>query len=113
MKLMLPPQENQQFGMSAEASAQNSYLSWASISRTMARLLRDPMAPRKVEGQQSVTTTAGTWNCFRISYKSKITVKTGPFGFPVNIEGVEWYAPGFGIVKSQSKYGSTAITSIK
>src|SRR6185437_10586736 len=68
---------------------------------------------RKVEGQESITTSAGTWNCFRITYKSKVTVKTGPFGFPVTIEGTEWYAPGFGIVKTQSKYGGTAITSIK
>ena len=68
---------------------------------------------RKVEGQESITTTAGTWNCFRITYKSRISVKTGPFGIPVNVESTEWYAPGFGIVKTQSKYGGTAITSIK
>jgi len=68
---------------------------------------------RKVESQESVTTPAGTWNCYKISFKSKVTAKMGPFGFPVNIEGEEWYAPGFGIVKTQSKSGSTAITSIK
>jgi hypothetical protein len=34
-------------------------------------------------------------------------------GIPVNIEGTEWFAPGFGIVKTESKHGSTAITSIK
>lgn len=68
---------------------------------------------RKVEGQESITTAAGTWNCFRITYKSRISVKTGPFGIPVNVESTEWYAPGFGIVKTQSKYGGTAITSIK
>lgn len=150
MKLMLPPQENQQFGMSAEVNGQNGYLSYpnnmkvgdqlpdGNLSIDLSHNGPPPPGPngappaggpppppglgksltmlisnRKVEGQESVTTTAGTWNCFRISYKSKLTVKTGPFGFPVNIEGVEWYAPGFGIVKSQSKYGSTAITSIK
>jgi hypothetical protein len=68
---------------------------------------------RHVESQESVTTTAGTWNCFRISFKSKIRVQTGPLGFPVTVEGTEWYAPGVGIVKSQTKNGGTAITSIK
>lgn len=153
MKFMLPPQENQQFGMNAEVNAQNSYLSYPNTIKVGDQLPdgnlsidlshNGPPAPgstppaggppaggpppppglgksltmvisnRKVEGQESVTTTAGTWDCFRISYKSKLTVKTGPFGFPVNVEGVEWYAPGFGVVKSQSKYGSTAVTSIQ
>jgi hypothetical protein len=151
MKLLLPPQESGQFGMSAEVNAQNSYLSYPAsmkvgdqlpdgnlsidLSRNgppggappaggpppggpppppgLAKSLTMVISGRKVEGQDTVTTSAGTWNCFRISYKSKLTVKTGPFGFPVNVEGVEWYAPGFGIVKSQSKYGGTAITAIK
>jgi hypothetical protein len=153
MKLLLPPQEIQQFGMSAEVNAQNSYLSYPANMKVgdqlpdgalsidlshngppgpngappaggpppggpppppgLGKSLTMVISNRKVEGQESVTTSAGTWNCFRISYKSKLTVKTGPFGFPVNVEGVEWYAPGFGIVKTQSKYGSTAITSIK
>jgi hypothetical protein len=68
---------------------------------------------RKVEAQENVTTSAGTWNCFKISFKSKITVKAGPFGFPVNVECTEWFAPGFGVVKTQTKNGGTAITSIK
>lgn len=68
---------------------------------------------RKVEAQESVTTPAGTWNCFKISFKSKVTAKMGPFGFPVNIEGEEWYAPGFGIVKTTSKNGSTMVASIR
>ena len=71
------------------------------------------LSDRKVLAQESVTTTAGTWNCFKISYKCKVGVKTGPFSIPATFEGTEWYAPGFGIVKSESKYGSTAITSIK
>lgn len=149
MKLLLPPQESQQFGGSAEVNAQNSFLSYPNNMK-VGDMLPDgylsidmshptpppggatppgPGAPppppgfgksmtmvinnRKVEGQESITTAAGTWNCFRITYKSRISVKTGPFGIPVNVESTEWYAPGFGIVKTQSKYGGTAITSIK
>jgi hypothetical protein len=31
---------------------------------------------------------------------------------PVNIEGTEWFCPGFGIVKTETKYGTTLVTSI-
>jgi hypothetical protein len=150
MKLMLPPQQNEQVGnkMQANVNAQTSFLNYPGnmkvgdnlpdgnfsmdLSNSAppppnggpsgpppppspfgARAVAMVISNRHVEAQESVTTSAGTWNCFRITYKSKVTVKTGPFGIPINIEGTEWYAPGFGIVKTQSKYGSTAITSIK
>jgi hypothetical protein len=68
---------------------------------------------RKVLGQEPVTTTAGTWSCIKISFKSKVSFKTGPFPTNINIEGTEWYAPGVGIIKTQSEHGATAITSVK
>ncbi|HET6255103.1 MAG TPA: hypothetical protein VFE32_13560 [Puia sp.] len=68
---------------------------------------------RKVIGQDTVTTTAGTWKCIKIAYKSKASFKSGPFPTTVNIDGTEWYAPGVGIIKTESQHGSTAITSIK
>jgi hypothetical protein len=68
---------------------------------------------RKVLGKDSVSGTAGTWNCMKIGFKSKVSFKTGPFPTNINIEGTEWYAPGVGIVKTQTDHGSTAITSIK
>jgi hypothetical protein len=79
----------------------------------MTQTLTMVISNRKIDAQESVTTTAGTWNCFKISFKCKIGVKTGPFSIPATFEGTEWYAPGFGIVKTESKFGSTAITSIK
>ena len=68
---------------------------------------------RKVEAKESVTTTAGTWECFKITSKNKISIKTMGVGIPVNFDSTEWYAPGFGIVKTESKHGGTAVTSIK
>jgi hypothetical protein len=70
---------------------------------------------RKVIGQDTVTTSAGSWTCIKINYKSKINFKAGgPFPAPtINIDGTEWYAPGVGIIKTESQHGSTAITSIK
>jgi hypothetical protein len=68
---------------------------------------------RKVDSKESITTPAGTWDCFKISYKSKMNIKTMGIGMPMNIEGTEWFAPGFGVVKTQSKQGGTEIVSIK
>jgi hypothetical protein len=68
---------------------------------------------RKVLGPDTVTTAAGHWNCIKISFKSKVSFKVGPFPTNINIDGIEWYAPGVGIIKSQTDHGSTAITSIK
>ncbi len=68
---------------------------------------------RQVVAQESVTTTAGTWNCVKIAYKSKVNYKSGPFPATINIDVTEWYAPGVGIIKTQTDRGSTAITSIK
>jgi hypothetical protein len=68
---------------------------------------------RKVIGQDTVTTAAGSWKCVKISYKCKVNIKIGPFPNTTNIDGTEWYAPGVGIIKTESQHGSTAITSIK
>lgn len=68
---------------------------------------------RNVEGKEKITTPAGSWECYKISYKSNMRIKTMGIGIPANMEGTEWYAPGFGIVKTESKQGSTAIVAIK
>ncbi len=68
---------------------------------------------RKVEGKEKVTTPAGSWDCFKITYKSKSKIKTMGIGMPMNIEGAEWFAPGFGIVKTDSKHGGTQIIAIR
>lgn len=59
---------------------------------------------RKVEGKEQVTTPAGSWNCFRITYDLNMKVKIG-IGIPMHYQAVEWFAPGFGVVKSE-QYGS-------
>jgi hypothetical protein len=129
MKMLIPQQQQEQYA-SAQVRADNVYLEYPigmkpgdalkdgnfamdinnhGMQQTLTMVISD----RKVEAQESVTTAAGTWNCYKISYKSRMTVKTGIIGIPFTFEGVEWYAPGFGVVKTQSKYGGTEITSIK
>lgn len=69
---------------------------------------------RKVEAVENLTTPAGTFECYKISFdmatKMMVNVKT---------KGVEWYAKGVGMVKSESYstdgklLGSNVLTSIK
>jgi hypothetical protein len=68
---------------------------------------------RMVVAKESITTSAGTWDCYKITFKSKITIRTMGIPIALNIEGTEWFAPGFGTVKTESKHGGTAITAIK
>ena len=70
------------------------------------------MTNRKVAGKENITTPAGTWNCYKITYHSKMIFKMG-IGIPMNSDVTEWYAPGFGVVKTESGGGTTEITSIK
>lgn len=129
MKVRLTEQQQEQFA-NAEAKMDNMYIEYPSgmkpgdalkdanmnleiDNKGMKQTLSLNVINRKVEAKESVTTTAGTWECFKISSKNKIVIKTMGVGIPVNFEATEWYAPGFGIVKTESKYGATAITSIK
>lgn len=69
---------------------------------------------RKVEAIESITTPAGTFECYKISYdvatKMMINVKT---------KGVEWFSRGIGLVKSETYdsagklLGSNVLTSVK
>ena len=128
MKLMLPQQQAQQ--MKADAKIDNTFMEYPVKMATgdalkdgnmtvemnnsgLATTMNMVISNRKVEGRESVTTDAGTWDCYKISYKGKMTIKMGPIPINTNLDGVEWFAPNFGVVKTQSKYGGTAITSIK
>jgi hypothetical protein len=77
---------------------------------------------RKVEGKETVTTPAGTWDCWKIIYDGRFRATIGGptgIGMPVNFKCTEWLAPGFGIVKTETYnkngklMGSTLITAIK
>lgn len=68
---------------------------------------------RTVVARESVTTPAGTWNCFKIVNKTTTTI-TGYKMAPFTMETTEWYAPDFGIVKFQLGGGlTTEITALR
>lgn len=70
---------------------------------------------RKVEAVESLTTPAGTFECYKISYD----IATKMMGINVKMKGVEWYAKGVGMVKSETYnkdaklQGSTVLNSLK
>ena len=130
MKMMLPQQQAEQSGGETQVTGQTNYIDYPNNMKVgdqlkdgafsmdikrggMTQTMNMTITERKVLGQESVTTTAGTWDCFKISAHTHIAIKTGIISIPMNFDNTEWYAPGFGIVKSDGKYGGTAITSIK
>lgn len=128
VRVMLPQQTQEQYS-TAEAKVDKVYIEYPAtmnagdqlkdatlnmqvdnhgLKSTLSMVLNN----RKVQGKESITTAAGTWDTYKITYDGKLTIK---MLVPINMDvsGTEWYAPGFGVVKTQSKHGGTAITAIK
>ena len=129
MKMMMPTPQAEQFSQT-NVKAQDFYIEYPTDmgkgdqlkdgtlsmdvdNNGIPQSLTMTISDRKVEDKEKVTTSAGSWDCYKISYKSKMTIRMMGVGVPVNMDGTEWYAPGFGVVKTQSKHGGTEITSIK
>ncbi len=127
---MFLPQQQADMMKNAEASASDVFIEYppgmktgdalkdASFSMDMTsnglkQSMSMSMTNRMVAGKESVTTSAGTWECFKITYKTDISIKTMGIGIPISSDMTEWFAPGFGIVKTESKYGTTAVTAIQ
>lgn len=71
------------------------------------------LTERKVEAKEEVTTEAGTFNCYKISYT--MTVSTM---FSVRVEAIDWISEGVGNVKSETYsrgklMGYTLLTAIE
>lgn len=130
MKFLLPAGQQQQT-QAATATATDVYLEYPATMNIGDQLKDGHLAmdsesqggikssveiditDRKVLGKESVTTAAGTWECYKITSKNKITSRIAGIGIPIKMDVTEWFAPGFGIVKTESKGGKTEITSIQ
>lgn len=55
---------------------------------------------RKVADKETVTSPAGTWEAYKITYDATITTKIAGIGIPLRMKVTEWFVPGFGMVKS-------------
>ena len=128
MNLFLPQQQTEQFNK-AHAKVKNAFLEYPAAMKTgdqlkdgafnmeidnngLKQILKMQILNRKVTGTEKVSTKAGTWDCIAISYQVKLNIQTGPIAIPLNYTATEWYAPGFGIVKTVSETGSTEIVAV-
>lgn len=73
---------------------------------------------RKVAGKEKITTPAGSWDCFKITYNMNLSLKMMGMNMPMQMAAAEWFAPGFGVVKTESvkdgkRVGGTLITKVK
>ncbi len=128
IKMNMPQSNSPQFN-DASATASNVYIEYPSSMKAgdqlkdatmhldvsthgMKQSMDMQVVDRKVLDKESVTTPAGTWDCFKITSTVHMTMRTAGIGIPIKMDQTEWFAPGFGIVKSESKSGSTLITAI-
>jgi hypothetical protein len=56
---------------------------------------------RKVEAMESITTPAGTFECFKITYQNEIDSRTMGISSKQSTRAVEYFSPGVGNVKSE------------
>ncbi len=77
------------------------------------------MKNRKVIGKEKVSSDAGSWDAYKISYDAMMKIKMIGIGIPIVMQTTEWFVPNFGVVKSEtlskkgSKMGSTLLTKWK
>ena len=59
---------------------------------------------RKVAAKESITTDAGTFDCFKITYNTKVETKMMGMTRTFESKGVEWISTGVGLVRVEN-YG--------
>jgi uncharacterized protein DUF3108 len=120
MKSFIPPASSKQFS-NMQIQADGKYLAYP-IDLKAGQQLPDGIATmeitnngshfadvninitnRKVEGQETITTGAGSFDCYIISYDSSVKIKIIGIGIPANIHGKEWFSTKLGRpVKTES-----------
>ncbi|SDT66572.1 hypothetical protein SAMN05216490_4714 [Mucilaginibacter mallensis] len=108
------------------------------MNNGMTSVMTIQITDRIIAGKENVTTPAGSWNCFKITYKTtssttfkgahadtinnamsafaKLKAKLGNLGPKMasnTSETTVWYAPGFGLVKMQSKTFVMELTALR
>ncbi len=69
---------------------------------TLVTTMKITITNRKVVSNENVTTTAGTFNCFKITQDINIETTSMGVSVPVSIKSTEYYAAGAGSVKTES-----------
>ncbi|WP_295671228.1 hypothetical protein [uncultured Mucilaginibacter sp.] len=74
---------------------------------------------RNVVLKETITTPAGDFECFKITYDARMETKMMGIGIPVNMQSTEWFSPALGrFIKSETYnkngklMGTTALVAI-
>lgn len=127
MKMFIPAAQMQQV-KDVDASANSFYMEYpagmkagdalpdghmsVALNNGLSSTITLDITQRKVGAFTAVTTPAGNWNCFAITSHQKMKVVMGFIPVKVETDVTEWFAPNFGVVKTESKYGSTVLTAL-
>lgn len=57
---------------------------------------------RKVEKKEDITTPAGTFSCYKITYDMDMNMKVMGISRKMNSSGAEWITEGIGVIKTAS-----------
>jgi uncharacterized protein DUF3108 len=111
----MPYPKNMKAGDKLENAQFSMTIDQGSILQSVELFIRN----RQAEAEESITTPAGTWKCVKINFDMEMVSRAAGIPIRMRTKGTEWYAPGFGVVKTQSfnkngkLAGTTEITSIK
>ena len=71
---------------------------------------------RMVLAKESVTTPAGTWDCYKITSKTSSSTMVGKMAMKLpgsSNESTIWFAQSVGMVKSEFRNGTMELTAIR
>jgi hypothetical protein len=57
---------------------------------------------RKVEAREDITTPAGSFNCYKISYDMESSTKVMGMNNKVDMKGIDYVSEGVGVIKTES-----------
>jgi hypothetical protein len=132
---MFLPQEEMQKTSMGNAKLNNAYVEYPSVlsegmqlpdavfdidvnTSSIPSTAHYEMKNRKVVGKEKVSSDAGSWDAYKISYDAEMKIKMIGIGIPMKMQTTEWFVTNFGIVKSETykkgkKLGSTLLTKLK
>lgn len=88
-------------GLSVGQSLKDGSLKMTTTDSPMPMNMSVSITDRKVVGKETVTTPAGTFECYKITSNSTVNTKMG-IGMTMNFSTIEWIAPKVSVVKSES-----------
>lgn len=87
--------------LSVGQSLKDGSINLSAVGSPMAMTMSVKITERKVVGKESITTPAGTFDCFKITSKSTSSTKMG-ISMTFEFTTTEWMAEKVGLVKSES-----------